>query len=215
MSLEIGDLKELVLLPAVLCYFAAGGPRPVWARWLVVQLGLALFVEILGKLTGFWGMNNHVFYNLYMLLEFGTISMMVWSVHPRERYATWSVFTAFVLFLIVFWWDVSRGTLMAFSTRALITGGFLLASLASIALVRLMRDTSRPMYEKAEFWALLSIAFYFFCFLPIFGLYNYLDRRNSPVADPVYAINDLLFIVRYGMTIPSFLLLRWQRPVLA
>lgn len=203
------DLKEFIFLPALVGWFAVRGERPAWARWMAGQVALAAAVELSGKLTMAFGVNNHALYNSYMVGEYALLSLVLWHMPPTDRLGRRLVLVGAAMFFLAFTLDLFiRGTYFSFASNALIAGGTLLAVQAALALWRLMLATDLPLYGLPAFWVLVSTVLYFFCFLPVLGLYNYLTTISSPLADQVYGINDVLFILRYGMIAVGFWLLR-------
>lgn len=203
--------KELVLLLTVVAWcFTWRTGRPAWWPWLGIQLCLALVVELFGKWLGDLGVANHLLYNSYLFTEFMlTVGLVLRSLPMRPRAIEYAAAVALIVFCGAFAWDlVSHGTWKVFATNALIVGGFMIGSLATLALFVLARTSSGTLYRLPVFWVLLSFLVYFLCIAPVFGLYNYLIDHNPALAVRIYVINDVLFVLRYVLVIIGLLILR-------
>ena len=203
----LADWKDLMLLPAILAWLALGRRQPAWVHWAGAQVCLAIVFELFGKFTSACNVSNHWAYNIYMFLEFGMLSMILFHMPFAPRYIRGQLLFCALLFITVFLWDSHvHHSFFEFSTNALIVGGLLLAAQAFLALLRIStRGESAPL-GRGDVWALLSIMLSFLCFVPSFGLYNYLTGLSEERANDLLTINDVLFILRYGLVSLGFLL---------
>lgn len=200
--------KEAMLLPALLAWLATGGKRPLWARWLGVQVIAAIVVEAVGMYTRARGSANHGIYNAYMVIEFATLWGVVASVPLNTKSIARLSAIGFAATVLVWVLDLSRkGSFAILSTNTLIIGGTLLALAACGAMYAFMRQTFSPLHREPLFWALLSIVAYFMCFVPVFGLYNHFSIRNEELAYKLLILNDWLFVLRYTLVCVSLVLM--------
>ncbi|HNR55242.1 MAG TPA: hypothetical protein PKJ19_08755 [Flavobacteriales bacterium] len=210
----IDDHKEIVLLAAfVLWLVARGRSDRAWVRYIGPLLGLGFAIEMAGKWLGHQGLNNHLLYNAFFLLDFGVISWMLYRSFPGAPGLHRLLAGAGIMLLPTLLWDLwSNGTPYLLATKTLIIGGFLLGLLAVIALFELVRESAVPVHRHPLFWILLSIMVYYLSFIPIFGLYNYLVANHSQIVFEVNKVNSVLFLTRYGLVLVGLVLLYRQAP---
>lgn len=210
----LADLKELALLPACVAWWSVRAPRPRWMLFFGAQLLAAVLVEGIGRLMRAQGLHNHELYNAYMVVEFFCLLLGAVVVSgERKSDRPWVLATA-AAFLLALCLEVCiNGGVQVFATFTVLVAGILLAIWSYVPLVRFSTDPNRSMLRRPEFYALLSTACYFLCFLPVLGLYLYLVKRSPTLAGQVYAVNDVLFIVRYLLLTAGFALsAHAQRP---
>lgn len=210
----IDDYKEIVLLAAfVLWLLARGRSDRAWVRYIGPLLGLGFVIEMVAKWLGHQGLNNHLLYNGYFLLDFGVITWMLYRSFPGATGLHRLLAGAGLMLLPTLLWDLwSNGTPHLLFTKTLIIGGFMLGLLAVIALFMLVRGSEVPVHRRPLFWILLSIMVYYLSFIPIFGLYNYLVTNHSPIVFEVNKVNSILFLTRYGLVLTGLVLLYRQAP---
>lgn len=195
--------KEIVLVAAFVAWcVAVRTKRKPWFWWLGAQLALALAAEYAGRWLGERGIPNQWLYNGYMLGEHIALLMVVFYM-GREliRALPYVLVFALVLFLAAFIRDLTAaGTFGVFASNGLVVGGFLIGT--SAALVMLAMAFRGPLRVTAEprFWILLALVSYFLCTAPLFGLYNRLSAESPEIGLKIYQLNDLLFVMRYGLT---------------
>jgi hypothetical protein len=176
-------------------------------------LGVSLVIESAAKAMGHFGINNHVLYNAYFVIDFGVIAWLLYRTFPDAPNLHRMITAAIILLVPILVWDLwSNGTLHLLATKALIIGGFLLGLLTVHSLFILVRESSIALHHQPLFWMLLSIMVYYLSFIPIFGLYNYLVANNSTVAFEMSNINNVLFLLRYGLVLVGLVLLVRQVP---
>lgn len=176
--------------------------------WLGAQLLVSLLVEYRAIYLGAHFQHNHVIYNAYMVLEFILINAMLMRSGTGTAMPRWSAVLGAVAYLVGLLWSIHAGwTEPHLWTNALIIGGSILGVHAAFVLFTMARDGQQRLLEEPYFWIVLAVMVYFLCFIPVFGLYNYLSARSEELAMRVYAINDLLFLLRYGLTLAGLILL--------
>jgi hypothetical protein len=77
-----------------------------------------------------------------------------------------------------------------------------------VVMFRLADTSTVRLARLPAFWMLLSVMLYFLCIIPVFGLHNYFAVRNAQLARVIYPMNDVLFMLRYGLFAWSMVLLR-------
>lgn len=146
--------------------------------------------------------HNHVIYNAYMVLEFILMNGMLRNSRTGPRGPRWAEVTGVLVYLAVLIWSIWSGwSKPDLWTNALIVGGSIIGLHAAFVLFHLANDGQRRLLTVPVFWVVLAVMVYFFTFIVIFGLYNYLIDRSEHLAGRVYAINDILFLLRYGLTL--------------
>jgi len=206
----LAEYKELVLWLAALAWgVACFKRRPRWLPWLGAQLLIAILVETAGKWMGQNGMANQWLYNTYMIAEFTFLSFVLLHLGtPLLRQIRLVLGIAAFVFVTFLIWDVSdSGTFHVFASNTLIMGGFLLGAIAAWVLLTLAVKSHASLIVLPEFWVLIAIMGYFLCTAPMFGLYNHFSEANPALGLQVYRINDILFVLRYGLTAAGLALL--------
>lgn len=208
-EMQATDLK-LLLIPAALLVWARIRSRPErWVHWAGAQLLAALLFESVAWALSVTGNPNAWVYNLYMPIEFGTLSLMLLHV-PRAdpRRTRLSLLAALLYLLVLGWelasdrWDGQPSTLLNLSV---ISGGLLLAFLAMFAGLALADADMDPQVERAAWWMLASVSLYFMSFIPVFGLLNHFLKRDPDKAMALARVNDLLFVIRYSFMAIAFI----------
>lgn len=210
---------KLLLIPAALLVWARIRTRPEpWVHWAGAQLIAALLVESAARALVVSGNPNLWAYNLYMPIEFGTLTLMLVHVPRADRRRTRLSLLAALLFLLVLGWELSRnwmtGLPQEFLSMTLICGGLLLSFLAMFAGLALADVDVDPQVERAAWWMLASVALYFTSSTPVFGLIKHFVRTDPDKAMALALVNDLLFVIRYTFMAIAFihLLPRARRP---
>ena len=211
----VGDYKELVLLAALVVWALARrrttGP---WYPWLGVLLLASIVAELMGKWFAAYGLNNHVLYNAYFVVEFGVIMVLLCRTWPRSQVLHRMIAGAVALLFPVLVLDLwLHGSVHVLVTNALIIGGFLIGILAAKALFMLVQESDVALHRLPLFWVLLSFMVYYLTFIPIFGLYNYLSQHESTVAFELSNFNNVLFLIRYGLVLVGLVMLCRQSAI--
>jgi len=202
-------LKHLLFLPALFAWWRVGPLRPRWAQWAGAQLVASIAVEVIGLATRMQGINNQWIYNLYLVVEFTTLCAMILCLAPDRNRARVRTVVGVVVYAVAVVVNVrSNGSVRVFATQALLVGGLVLALLALVVMYRLADTSTVRLARLPAFWMLLSVMLYFLCIIPVFGLYNYFAVRNEQLARVIYSMNDVLFVLRYGLFAWSMVLLR-------
>lgn len=206
--------KEVFLLASVVVWvLAARTASERWGPWLGAQLIIALVVESLASISGYHGLNNHTLYNAYMVLEFILINGMLVRSRTNGSIPKWIMIAGCIAYLSALIWNI----VVSYPdpglwTTTLIIGGSLLGIHAAHVLFHMANDGQRRLLSTPVFWVVLAVMVYFFTFIPVFGLYNYLTSHSEELANRVYRTNDLLFVLRYGLTLVGLIRLRMDRP---
>ncbi|MEZ4739095.1 MAG: hypothetical protein R2818_06985 [Flavobacteriales bacterium] len=155
----IDDHKELVLLAAfVLWLLARGRSRQVWVRCIGLLLCLGFVIEMVAKVLGRYGINNHVLYNLFFVVDLAVIMWLLHRTFPLapnlQRMITGALLIIVPALFVDMW---TNGTVHLLATNALIIGGFLLGLVTTHALFILVREDTQALHRLPLFWVLLSI----------------------------------------------------------
>ncbi len=192
--------KILVLLAAFYYWLKVQGKSPRWLFFLGIQLGGACLTEVWGLASGFINLNNHAVYNAYMITEFVALTLMMLSLHPHSKRFRWYARGSFLCFVLFFLSHLYHTGFHQLAAKPLIVGGFFLATHAMWALYAFVSETHHPIFKKAEFWILGSLVVYFLGCSPVFGFFN------NYFSEKIMHVNDVLFVLRYTMTLVGILL---------
>jgi hypothetical protein len=208
-------LYSLKLLSLPFALWAWWNARHTNARWWLpagIQLMLALVAEPLAMWLMWEARPNHGVYNLYMVLEFTTLTWMVMSIPHPSRGSRRLALLTMLLFLAVYgWqWNVQRitGAEPALFHYALIGGGTLLALQSILALHRLVREGPVHPAGNAAIWILASTCLYFISAAPLLVAVLHFEQSNIGIALMLLDLNDLLFMLRYGLMFLGLLFLK-------
>jgi hypothetical protein len=202
-------LKHLLFLPALFAWWRVGPLRPRWAQWAGVQLLASIAMEVIGLSTRLQGINNQWMYNVYLVVEFTTLCAMILCLAPDRNRALVRTVVGGVVYAVAVVVNVrSNGSVRVFASQALLVGGLVLALLALVVMYRLADTSTVRLARLPAFWMLLSVMLYFLCIIPVFGLHNHFAARNPQLARLIYPMNDVLFMLRYGLFAWSMVLLR-------
>ncbi|MBL8011996.1 MAG: hypothetical protein JNJ64_15425 [Flavobacteriales bacterium] len=196
-------LLKMVLIPAALAvWWLLRARTESWLPWAGAQLMAALLTESTAHALKLTGHTNWPVYNLYVPIEFGTVTLMLLHVpRPDRRRARLSLGAA-VVFVLVLAWELTgnyrRGQPGDFLAMTLISGGLLLSFLALFAGLALADTVVAPPVERAAWWLLASVALYFMSFTPVFGLMKHFWATDPGKARALMQVNDLLFAIRYS-----------------
>ncbi|MBK6629349.1 MAG: hypothetical protein IPJ87_01865 [Flavobacteriales bacterium] len=201
---------KLLLIPAALAVWWRIKARPdAWLPWAGAQLAAALLVESTATALSLAELSNEGLYNLYIPIEFGTLSLMLLHVTRPDRRRKWLTLVAALLFLLVMAWEFARNWRMGepnlFLAMTVISGGLLLSFLALFAGLALADTVTEPQVERSVWWLLASVALYFMSFTPIFGLVKHFSATDPGKAQAIMKVNDLLFVIRYSFMGIAFL----------
>ncbi|MBL8001921.1 MAG: hypothetical protein JNL05_08165 [Flavobacteriales bacterium] len=200
------DAKFLVLLPALVGFLRVGVRRQGWTRWMGLLMVIVVGLEGWCYWLSSQQRSNTLYYDLYMPVEFVLLCAVIWEIAGRKTKVRTQLLIGLCIVLTVFTFETSHnGGFAQFNTNTLIIGGFCLTVLSGLGLFRLL-EQPEPLIRLPEFWALLSITAYFIGIIPVFGLYNYLAERSSELASDLIHMNDVLYVVRYGMVSVAFFL---------
>ena len=201
---------KLLLIPAALAvWWRVRTREETWLTWAGAQLLAALLVEGTAQALMLTGHSNWALYNLYIPIEFATLTLMLLHVPRPDRRRMRLSLVAGLLFLSVLSWEFARnwraGQLHDILAMALISGGLLLSFLAVFAGLALADTVIEPQVERSAWWLLASVALYFMSFIPVFGLIKHFTGTDPDKAQTLLKVNDLLFVIRYSFMGVAFL----------
>lgn len=209
------DLATLKLLSLPFALWAWWKARHTNARWWLpagIQLMLALMTEVLALWVTWEYLPNHAVYNAYMLLEFATLTWMVMSIPRPSPTSRRLALLCLPLFLAVYAWQWNMQRIMdeepALFHFALMGGGTLLALQSILALHRLVQEGPVHPSSNAAIWMLASTCLYFISAAPLLMAVLHFNSANEVLAGTLYDLNDLLFMLRYGLMFLGLLFLK-------
>jgi hypothetical protein len=175
-------------------------PRHRWRLHglLHASIGLALVVEVVGRVMASNSMNSIALYNLFLPVEFLLVLGMVAQVRPAWRWrlvagaaiglAGWAgcwIMTRSLSFLLI------EGALLI----SLVLSFTLMATLWSLA-----NTSERPLARVPEFWLYMGMLVYFGGMMPVVGLVKFIFDQDPLVAARLWMILPVLCMVRYALT---------------
>jgi hypothetical protein len=213
------DLATLKLLSLPFALGAWWWARRNTERWWLpagIQLMLALVVESTAQWLKWAHRPNYAVYNLYMVLEFATLTWMVMSIPRPSRTSRWLALLSLTLFGAVYAWQwYLQHTSVeppAFLHLALMVGGTLLALQSILALHRLVEEGPVHPSDNAAIWMLASTCLYFISAAPLLMAVLHLSDGSKIVALSLLDLNDLFFLLRYGLIFLGLLFLERLSP---
>ena len=200
------DLATLKLLSLPFALWAWWNARRTNVRWWLpagIQLMLALTTEVLALWVTWESLPNHAVYNAYMLLEFATLTWMVMSIPRPSPTSRRLALLSLLLFTALYGWQWNVQRILdeepALFHFALIGGGTLLALQSILALHRLVQEGPVHPSGNAAIWMLASTCLYFISAAPLLVSVLHFNSTNEVLATTLYNLNDLLFMLRYGL----------------
>jgi hypothetical protein len=214
--LDLSILKLLSLPFALGAWWWARRSTAGWWLPAGLQLMLALAAESAALWLKWEQRPNHAVYNGYMLLEFASLTWMVMSI-PRPSPASRRLALLCVpLFLAVYgWqWSLQYGSDEApeLFFLALMVGGTLLALQSILALHRLVEEGPVNPAGNAAIWMLASTCLYFISAGPLLVAVLHFARSDEQLANTLLDLNNLLFMLRYGLIFLGMLFLERLSP---
>lgn len=176
-------------------------------RWLVLQLFAAMLAELIGQAFKYYRLETSIIFNCYILLEFLflMLPLLGWQ-HSKGRAST---FTIIILFYAAIWFSsMFLQGMDIFATYTFLSGAVILTSTYLYVAVRLATVTTNIEREPV-LWLAIAIILYFGGIVPLFAMFQYfIQQGKTELGSALYTINDVLAIIRYGLTIYAFYLLR-------
>lgn len=164
------------------------------------QLVVALLAEAYGGYAAAHGIHNIWMYDLYVPVEFGLLAGYV-GAQMKRWWKTKALAVLAVLFVLVYALELRAAMPEQFVSRSYMLSSIILG-LAFIAVLYDMSDqVDIPLQRSPRFWAYLGMVAFFLGSIPLLGLWNVITLKAPQSAPRLYAINHVLFTLRYGLII--------------
>ena len=149
-------------------------------------------------------LNNQWVFNIYILLECG---LLLWAgyVYFNNKRAGRYIIAGFVIFLVIYVYQLSKQGFLLFANYAFLTEGIVTVSLYIFILFGSVVKRQPPRRIKPEFWLSLGLIMYFAGNVPYMGLVHYFQKLSADLNTLLfYFITDVLGNLRYLMAAISF-----------
>lgn len=187
----------LVILTALVLAWRIEGRRGPFFSRVLLLLGLALGVEVVGTVTSRMSLPNALLYNLYAALEFALLMDMVRVLRPRWQ-------PGLVVVSLTGLVSLGCAALMIGPTHQLAVEGLLVIGVLSSGvflclLVDLSRTAETAMWRIPVIWFFTGALLYFGGIIPVLGSWHTMTVLDARLADTLYGIVVGLAVVRYGL----------------
>jgi hypothetical protein len=193
------DILSLILVGAlaltVFLWWRIPEPREPLFRRAGLLFGLALALEMGGMITRQWCWNNTPVYNVFQLVEFILLLVLLTTAVPGLRTAALVVGVAGAFAFGASLLRQGGWTLLA--TDAILVFGILLSLGLMRALFLLAKDSDVPLQRLPVFWLFMGCLVYFGGLVPTLGGIRLLYERDIALAADLWAVVPILAIVRY------------------
>ena len=209
--MDLATFKFVIIPLALVAWWWARKGAPPWWLPAGVQLLLALLAESLAAWLLYHERPNHQVYNIYMALEFASLSWLVASIPKPDRSSIRIALVCALLFFAVYGVEWYRGSMSDDATLfhlALNAGGILLALQSVLALHRLVQSGPVDAMNNGAIWVLAATCLYFISASPLLGGVIHFSHSEPQIALALLDVNDVLFVLRYGLCLVSFIVLR-------
>ncbi len=204
MSIRIILPVAVKLIPILVgLYYWTVLKRPY--RLIFIQTLTALLVEGLGRyiVVGLKQGNGWLF-NLYALVDMlflVTIAMLFFNNKLLKK-----VTFVLLLILVLVWSANMLADYSSFSTTYLILSSLLTVALYVFVLLENLLFKSQKLIFQPLFLISISIVIYYASIIPLFGVWNQLQRSDPTTAKGLYYINEFANILRYLLVAIAFYL---------
>lgn len=182
---------------------AAPALRPI-AAFLALSVAVENVALLLGHFTG----NNTWLYKAYVPALIVLLSYWLWRSMARP-WATAVIAGALAVYLGLLGWEaatVSAERLLF--ARSVLFGYAFISALCAAELLRLATTASSVLWRLPAFWAHLAFFASLGPAIPYLGLLNRLYAADRQLADALFVIVDVLFLVQFAALGVAGLLLR-------
>lgn len=180
------------------------------ARLFILQAGLAGCMEILGTITASYAGNNHVYFNVYVVVEFLVI-LFAARDYLKGIFVQIAVAGSLIFGSVIVYDLVNMGPFYG-SFHGYTTGWVVLGSAYLVVLLRQILQQTPVPKRGLSVIAVALITFYF-CTIPRFGLMRYVIDSFSKSSTSMISIITFLFsMLRYvGTAIGLWIMARAAR----
>lgn len=161
-------------------------------RYLIIHAGVTALMELVAIICSSRGINNHIYYNIYIPIEYLLMIFAARDMIPRVfRYVA---IPAILIFAGVFSYDMYRSGPWFIAFHA-ITSNWL--SLAVIYLLVLVENARQPSTRRRAAIYVLSgsLLAYYCCTVPSFSLFRYFINESSDTQ-----VRQILNLIRVGLS---------------
>ena len=187
-------LLSSLVLTLVLCG-CLPQPRHRVFRLLGLLAILAFGVEVTGTLTTLQHINNSVLYNIFTLVEFLLVLLMVRAHAPQWSNA---LLAGAAVGIAAMAWNSKVNPPMEFM---LIEGILVIAFISTCFLLAVLWDMARtslhPLHRVPTFWLYMGLLVYFGGLVPVVGITRYVFTADQLLANRLWSIVPVLCILRY------------------
>jgi hypothetical protein len=194
---------------------AALGAWALHRRWappalrpLMLFLALSVAVENAALLLGRYTGNNTWLYKAWVPALIVLLSYWLWRSMAR-RWATAAIAAALAVYLGLLGWEAATANAeRILFARSLLFGYAFISALCAAELLRLATTASSVLWRLPAFWAHLAFFASLGPAIPYLGLLNRLYAADRQLADALFVIVDVLFLVQFAALGVAGLLLR-------
>lgn len=199
------DLSTTIL--AALLGLLLGKHLTLFYKLLLGQVLLYLVTDLIG--IAMHPRNTQV-YNLFVPVEMGILMAASWTILKRS-FAVWAFVSAYVVFLLVYLFEVSSET---FAYRSAIAQGFILTGAYLLVLYKVLQKEMPEENRLAVSLASTGMILYFACTIPYLSILYYFQKTNPEWNKELFRyIIVFLALVRYFMIAASFVVAYRKRQV--
>ncbi len=180
---------------------------PLPLTFILGQISIAFTFEIVGQILKHTGHQNAMLFNLYIVLEF-ILLILVISLLIKKRFAT--RLTVFLIVIYIGFWGktiVCNGA-GSFAAKVFLLGCLILSCCYFYLMIKIS-SSKDDFIKQPTFWISLGTTIYFCSVIPLFGAFHYFETHNKQqLGSYLYTINDIMGIIRYSFILYAFYLLK-------
>lgn len=174
-------------------------------RLLIFQTTLAVIAITVGAFYFFKRLNNAIFFNFYMALEFLLLFFSTWSLLAIRRKSIYTT-SCIIIFFTIWFSSLLIDGLNVFANWALVMSCIITATTYLLITINTLNTTGAAT-KKGLYFICFSIILYHCCDIPLFSAYGYLLKNDRPLLNDLFFINRILSLIRYSFIAVGFMLL--------
>lgn len=180
---------------------------PDTQRWYFVALILAFVVENSSAALLITDQNNAWLYNLYVPLEFYLLAIMAERI-LNKRWSTALAAVGGAGYAALYLYEVTReGAFDLLDSRSTLLAYAIQTVLYAALLIELAERTTTVLWREQRFWVFLSVFLFMGPVIPYVGMMNEVYQRDAMLANSLFLIVDVLFILRYSAALIAGLMI--------
>ncbi|MCU0320297.1 MAG: hypothetical protein MUE88_09505 [Flavobacteriales bacterium] len=199
--------RLLLIGAALLCWLLRIRHLQGSARWYFIGLLLACGVEAGGAWLRSQGQQNNTLYQLYSSLEIVFAALFITSSSTERWPRRWPLIGVLIYAAVLALELRTRSGLEILFSKSLLVCWALLVLACCLVLLQRSELLDPPLWRTWQFWGLLSLLTYFSLALPTIGVISEVYLRDEDLADQVFVVMDVLYVVRYSLALVAGLLL--------